>query len=1187
MSWAQHEKDFVINYLKTTYWNESAWTLFSDKTGKVWRAKWSDLDKNFNDNEGLYNSDCAYCRFRGISRSQDDSEWNVNEIDLKHEKGTTVEISNSTKPRQKDDVSDNYNSSDDRNNFRSDSNQKRKPLQLSGGIEKSNYIPGYYRVSYVNGSGSGDTGKFLLSDRGGSRWRQVYVLYKIHTDKNTFANDLYDNNQELVSNIIYRVYYQNKGRYGDGCKNRDQRFDNTCKDICTNLYSKDSNIVNNCNQGLINYSSNCINGNQRYDNNCTFTCDPKWTDGTLRDNCNYGIAQECNDNNNYQKTDKYSTCESTILDTNNKFNNMPYNSFKDSCFNDPNQDFCKQYFKNTNILNKFTNDINKDCDFTTNRNNYDKCKKFINNSDFLGGKFINWCKDNPDNNNCQDLLNNNESLRDRFNNLYLTTICSQTDKIIKDQRCKNLLDSDNNNLNLKNDAEDILAKYCNTDNKTFNTDPLDDSSCYRIANNKCATATTDSEKEACNKYYINIIKKLEEKTHTNDNVLYMYYDNILFNNLPVFYKFKKTINLSNNDNPKNFTSINQSIMINTWSTKVFAFIQPDTTGKYKFQINADDGIRFYINNNLLLDNYPQYTAIKESIEIDLTKNIVYFFYFEFYENYGDAILTIKYKKDNETEYKDIPDSWYKPFKLYNNLSSTYEASVLQYMQNYPQNFLSDNIYKTRLKNENPDIYKSIVNYCKQNDRLKDDNNDCVKFTKDSIDLIINNDKFNSENKDPSCDSWADSGECTRNPTYMLQSCPKSCKDKDKNKLFNSLFDERLDYCRKLLESSNYTNEYAIKYILNELIPYLKKIYNNNIANIFTYLKSKDIINQKILDFAENDNNIEFTNNYIKSIYEEFKDIPEINNSFKKIIVKRCKKVNSSNSLRFSVEDQCINYIKTDTGLNQTIIDYCNDKDNMKNSYCTDLDNSIINSRTPGKTLPVNLELANNLNNARINYTKNKLKSSNYTDDYSIKYINNQYKTLVDLQNTNSNDRNKKYIEMIDKDTIKYCEDNYLEYENTTKPFCKQTFDKFKSALEINNSINKIKEQTCLLNNKFITDTECNKYANEDKNYIKFINANNKYCSIGDNITNQYCQDYYKNTENKINQVLIQNNCNNMAPFDNKEEEHILHNVELESFENNIEYNFSFIYMLLLFVIIALLIPCYFKSKQKKNINSIK
>ena len=338
-----------------------------------------------------------------------------------------------------------------------------------------------------------------------------------------------------------------------------------------------------------------------------------------------------------------------------------------------------------------------------NPNNYNKCKGIINSQDDIGNKFINWCKDNSTNANCNDLFTSKdwESLRDRYNDNILKTVCNTSDNIIKDERCKKLLDS--NDLNIKNKADDVLSKYCNTDNKIFNTNPLDDPSCYRIANNKCLTASSDADKNVCNQYYINIIKKLEKNSDVNTNVLYIYYDDVNFQRLPVFYQFKKTISLSDIDNPKNFNYINQSILNNNWSAKVFAFIQPDTNANYTFLIGADDGIRFFINNINLLNNYPQYTNSKESNSIILNKDQIYFFYFEFYENDGAAKLSIQYKKDNQTEFKSIPDSWYKPFKLYSEINKFYEDTLLKYMIDYPQYFLSDSKYRIRLKNDNNDV----------------------------------------------------------------------------------------------------------------------------------------------------------------------------------------------------------------------------------------------------------------------------------------------------------------------------------------------------------------------------------------------------------------------------------------------------------------------------------------------------
>ena len=100
---------------------------------------------------------------------------------------------------------------------------------------------------------------------------------------------------------------------------------------------------------IINYSSNCKNGNQRYNDNCKFTCDPKWTDGNLQENCNYGIAQWCNDDDNYKNTGNFDRCQPHIA--NIKYT-APYNKFKETCVdidNYNNKDFCTTYLKNTKI----------------------------------------------------------------------------------------------------------------------------------------------------------------------------------------------------------------------------------------------------------------------------------------------------------------------------------------------------------------------------------------------------------------------------------------------------------------------------------------------------------------------------------------------------------------------------------------------------------------------------------------------------------------------------------------------------------------------------------------------------------------------------------------------------------------------------------------------------------------------
>lgn len=939
MSWAQHEKDFVINYLKTTFWNNCGNTLFSDKSSRVWKARWNDLSGNFDENANALFEDCDYCRFRGWRKWKDDSEWNILQCNLNSINGYNDEIANSGTPDRYTDSGNNYNSATDRANFKGDSGTIRKPTQLSGGVEKCNYIPGYYRISYVNGDGSGNTGKFLMADRGSALWRQAFVLYKKHQDLNTFANDIYNNHPDLVSNIIYQLYYKNKGRYGEGCQNESQRFDDSCKTICTDIYGKDTSVQYYCNKGLINYSDNCRSGINRYSDNCKYTCDPKWTDSTLRENCNFGVSQDCNDYDHYKDPNNFTTCEASLANNNYTY---PYTKLKDYCINEDNlhnDSICTNYQKNNDIYNRLKNDMNDICDLSKNLNNYSRCKTIIKRIDSLGDKFINWCKDNSSNEKCVDMLTSTDmsSLRDRYNNKLINDICSTGDKIITDSRCKNLLDSDN--INIKNKAEDVLASYCNNNSKTFTLDPLVDNSCYRIANYKCSDTTlTDADKIKCNSYYTGILSKLETTTDVNNNVLYIFYDDNTFKRMPINYKFKSDISLTDADNPISLTTANKKTLIDIWTAKVFAFIQPDITGSYTFQVIGDDGVRFNINDKQLINNYPGYLGTQTTNAITLNKDLKYLFYFEFYENYGAAALNIKYKMNATDSFKDIPLTWYRPFK-FNKTPDDLKNIFLNYMIAYPQNYFTDTNYKKKIDLINTDVIKSISDYCNVDYQKKDITTNCVKYVRNPMTYIRDNPNYDITKNDTSvsdanCTAWAVRGECDMNPGYMLNMCPKACAAANNNNIYNKLFLDRLQNSVGTLESSNYTNVYASDYILLELIPYLKKIYSNDLSKVYKYLKDNKIITPKLIYTAEINNNYT-TNLFINKIYNMFKDIPDntetsIANSYKGISINNCIDIkNIADSKCDSIRNDNSNYAV----FTQPMYLYCNANENMNTDFC--------------------------------------------------------------------------------------------------------------------------------------------------------------------------------------------------------------------------------------------------------------
>ena len=208
-------KKQIIEYLKTTHWKGSPWTIFSDKRGKVWKATWSDLDKQFvTDYNTLWNiyadSTCgaadknAYCPFRGWKKGSGNSEWKVRELDLINIDGYNSLLPNGHQPNHDSDSDEhNYRSADDRHNFETiDKYQRRKPPQLTDGVSKPTYIPGYKMLSYSNGKDNNNTFNFLTSDRCGSCRNQAFILFQLYNDKSTYANDVYDNHPDLIKKII-------------------------------------------------------------------------------------------------------------------------------------------------------------------------------------------------------------------------------------------------------------------------------------------------------------------------------------------------------------------------------------------------------------------------------------------------------------------------------------------------------------------------------------------------------------------------------------------------------------------------------------------------------------------------------------------------------------------------------------------------------------------------------------------------------------------------------------------------------------------------------------------------------------------------------------------------------------------------------------------------------------------------
>jgi hypothetical protein len=213
--------DNTKNWLRTYFYDNSPHAMFADKKGRFFKFTWSEYSSGYMIHDVLSNNCCnsilgEYNSFRGWGLDgvlkDDNSGWNVTQRNLININGYDREL-NTEKPNKNDTpdiMGDNYCTKEDRDNFFNDggtatinTSKIRKPIQFTtGGFSKSNYLPGYIRISYVNGTTNSDNSfKFLIMDRGASQRNQAFVLFQKFHDRNTFADSVFGNHPDLVDVI--------------------------------------------------------------------------------------------------------------------------------------------------------------------------------------------------------------------------------------------------------------------------------------------------------------------------------------------------------------------------------------------------------------------------------------------------------------------------------------------------------------------------------------------------------------------------------------------------------------------------------------------------------------------------------------------------------------------------------------------------------------------------------------------------------------------------------------------------------------------------------------------------------------------------------------------------------------------------------------------------------------------------
>jgi hypothetical protein len=120
-----------------------------------------------------------------------------------------------------------------------------------------------------------------------------------------------------------------------------------------------------------------------------------------------------------------------------------------------------------------------------------------------------------------------------------------------------------------------------------------------------------------------------------------YYDNIDFTNL-VLTRTDATINFD-------FAAGSPAAVlgVDTFSVRWTGKIQPRFNETYTFRLTSDDGVRLYVNNQLIINNFTDHAAIEDVGTLALNAGQVYDLRLEYYENAGGAVAKLEWQSGSQ------------------------------------------------------------------------------------------------------------------------------------------------------------------------------------------------------------------------------------------------------------------------------------------------------------------------------------------------------------------------------------------------------------------------------------------------------------------------------------------------------------------------------------------------------------
>lgn len=142
-----------------------------------------------------------------------------------------------------------------------------------------------------------------------------------------------------------------------------------------------------------------------------------------------------------------------------------------------------------------------------------------------------------------------------------------------------------------------------------------------------------------------------------------YYNNTNLTGNPVGTRTDSIIDFNWGSASPGVTGVNSDNFSVGWDSTLVV----PATGSYQFETYSDDGVRLWVNNQLVIDNWTYHSATQnQSSPINLTAGVRYPLRVEYFEGGGSAVMSLRWKNVSSTSF--IPISGCPPVYTYFGIS---------------------------------------------------------------------------------------------------------------------------------------------------------------------------------------------------------------------------------------------------------------------------------------------------------------------------------------------------------------------------------------------------------------------------------------------------------------------------------------------------------------------------------------